>query len=88
MRIKEGYIKTQSIDGFVVVPIEEESKNKKIMLTLNDTASEIWDMLCEEKNKDEIIAFLTEKYNVSEKQSESGVNNVISTLLEEGILEE
>ena len=87
MKVKDGYIKSKAFKGWAVVPIGEESKKNKIMLTLNDTASEIWDMLCEGKSEAEIIAALTEKYDVSTAQAEEGVNDIVESLLKEGILE-
>ena len=88
MKIKKGYSKSKAYEGWAVVPVGEESKKKKIMLTLNDTAAEIWDMLCEGKSKDEMITALKKEYNIPTEQAENGVTNIIETLLKEGILEE
>ena len=88
MKIKDGYIKVESFDGFVVTPIGEESKENKIMLTLNGTASEIWDMLKDGKNADEIITALSEKYGITKEKAQNGVDKIIDSLEKEGILTE
>ena len=88
MKIKDGYIKVDSYDGFVVTPVGEESKKNKIMLTLNGTASEIWDMLKDGKSADEITAALSEKYGITNEKAQDGVDKIIDILKKEGILTE
>ena len=88
MKIKDGFIKVESYDGFVVTPVGEESKKNKIMLTLNGTASEIWDMLKDGKSADEITAALSEKYGITKEKAQDGVDKIIDSLKKEGILTE
>ena len=88
MKIKDGYIKVESYDGFVVTPVGEESKDNKIMITLNGTASEIWDMLIDGKTADEITAALSEKYGITKEKAQDGVDKIIDSLEKEGILTE
>ena len=88
MKIKDGYIKVESFDGFVVTPVGEESVKNKIMLTLNGTASEIWDMLKDGKTADEITAALSEKYGITKEKAQDGVDKIIDSLEKEGILTE
>ena len=88
MKIKDGYIKVESYNGFVVTPVGEESVKNKIMLTLNGTASEIWDMLKDGKSADEIIMALSEKYGITKEKAQSGVDKIIDSLTKEGILTE
>ena len=88
MKIKDGYIKVESYDGFVVTTVGDENKNNKIMLTLNGTASEIWDMLKDGKSADEIITALSEKYGITKEKAQNGVDKIIDSLKKEGILTE
>ena len=88
MKIRDGYIKVESFDGFVVTPVGEESKKNKIMLTLNGTASEIWDMLKDGKSADEITAALSEEYGITKEKAQDGVDKIIDSLKKEGILTE
>ena len=88
MKIKKGYIKTKTFDGWAVTAVEKESLKNRIMLTLNETASEIWDMLAEGKSTDEIVSQLSQKYDIPTKQAQNGVALVTDTLLREGVLEE
>lgn len=88
MKIKDEYIKVESYEGFVVTPVGEESVKNKIMLTLNDTASEIWDMLKDGKSTDEITAVLSEKYGITKEKAQDGVDKIIDSLKKEGILTE
>ena len=88
MKIKDGYIKVESYDGFVVTPVGDENKNNKIMLTLNGTASEIWDMLKDGKSADEIATALSGKYDITKEKAQNGVDRIIASLKKEGILTE
>ena len=88
MKIKDEYIKVESYEGFVVTPVGEESVKNKIMLTLNDTASEIWDMLKDGKSTDEITAVLSEEYGITKEKAQDGVDKIIDSLKKEGILTE
>ena len=88
MKIKDGYIKVESYDGFVVTTVGDENKNNKIMLTLNGTASEIWDMLKDGKSANEITAALSEKYGITNEKAQDGVDKIIDSLKKEGILTE
>lgn len=88
MKIKDGYIKVESYNGFVVTPVGEESVKNKIMLTLNGTASEIWDMLKDGKSADEITAALSVKYDITKGKAQNGVDKIIDFLKKEGILTE
>ena len=88
MKIKDGYIKVESYDGFVVTPVGAESVKNKIMLTLNGTASEIWDMLKTGKSADEITAALSEEYGITKEKAQDGVDKIIESLKKEGILTE
>ncbi len=88
MKIKGDYIKVEAFDGFVVAPVGEESVKNRIMLTLNGTASEIWEMLKEEKSADEITLALSKKYGIPKEKAQSDVKKVIDSLKKEGIMTE
>ncbi len=87
MKIKKGYVKIKSIDGWVVAVVGEESKKNKIMLELNDTASEIWDFLAKGISTEAIADALCEKYTLSKEHAQKSVANVINTLNDAGVLE-
>ena len=84
--IKDGYIKVEAYDGFIVTPVGEESEKNNVLLTLNDTAGEIWDMLKEEKSADQIADALCEKYGIARETAKSDTKKIIDSLKKEGIL--
>ena len=88
MKIKDGYIKVASFDGWVITPVGEESEKNKIMITLNETAAEIWDMLKDGKTAHEAAAALSEKYGVSIEKAKADVAKIVDPLIKEGILTE
>ena len=87
MRLKQGYIKVAAFEGFAVIPAGEESSNSRFMLTLNNTAAEIWDMLSDGRSADEIAAALSDKYGISAQKAKADVDGVVDTLLNAGVLE-
>ena len=88
MKIKDGYIKFKSYDGWVITPIGNESKKNKVIITLNETAAEIWDMLKEEKDADEIAKAFSEKYGISFDRAKNDVSKIVEPLIKKGILTE
>jgi N-acetylmuramoyl-L-alanine amidase CwlA len=61
--------------------------NNGAYYTLNRTASEIWDNIIAEKNRDEIVSAICEIYDCSAEQAEHDVNETFTFLLNEGLLE-
>ena len=86
MKIKNGYIKTRAVEGWVVAPVGKESLGNHIMLTLNETAAEIWDGLAEGKESAEIAASLVQHYGIGTALAEKNVASVVEILSCEGIL--
>ena len=61
--------------------------NEGTYYTLNQTASEIWDNIIAEKDREEIISILCERYDCSKEQAETDVKNTFTFLVNEGLLE-
>ncbi len=69
MRIKDGFVKTEICDGFVVVPTGEESERMSGVIKLNSTAAEVWDLIIECGNIDRITEKLSAKYTETDKET-------------------
>ncbi len=69
MKIKDGFVKTEICDGFVVVPTGEESEKMSGVIKLNSTAAEVWDLIEECGNFETIVDRLSQKYTETDKDT-------------------
>lgn len=61
--------------------------NNGAYYTLNRTASEIWDNIIAKKDREEIVSAVCDRYDCSPEQAENDVNETLTFLLSEGLLE-
>ncbi len=88
MKIKDGFVIRKVMGSHVVIALGEASRDFHGMIKLNDTAAEIWGYISEGKNIDEIVVSMLEKYEIGEEKLREDVEKVISTLSEQGFIEE
>lgn len=88
MKIKKGFVKRKILQDYVVVPTGKENKDKRIIIRLNETGSDIWDCIIKWKTVNEIAEFLNGKYDVTIKEAIISVENFLSALKKENLLDE
>ena len=64
MKIKKGFAKRKIGLRYVVVATGQLSREMNIIIEMNDTSSDIWNMLEKEKSVEETAYFLAEKYGI------------------------
>ena len=88
MRIKKDFVKTEAIgDSFVVVPIGEESAKTHRVITLNETASLIYDGIADGLDENAIAEKLTSEYAVPLEKALRDVQATAQKLIEAGVAE-
>ena len=87
MKIKKGFVVREIAGKSVVIALGEASKSFKGMIELNGTARIIWDMLAEEKERDEIINKIVTEYDIDEATAASDIDRFIEALTGANILE-
>ena len=87
MKIKEGFILREIMGNYVVVAVGSASKDFRGMIKLNSTAVDIWNLLGEGKNENEICEILLSQYDVERSQLEKDIRTTVNRLIEQGILE-
>ncbi len=88
MRIKKDFVKTEAIgDSFVVVPVGEESAKTHRVITLNETASFIYDGIAEGLDENAIAVKLTSEYNVPMDKALRDVHATAEKLIAAGVAE-
>lgn len=88
MKIKKGFVKREIAGKTVVVPTGKENADKRIIITLNQTANDIWDSIIAGKTVSEIAEYLVFVYGVEYEKALKSVNKFILKLKENDFLEE
>ena len=86
MRFVDEWSITAIADEYVLVPIMSSERSFKGIVRLNESGKEIWEYLKNGSDKVEIIKELIKKYNISSEQANYAVCNVITKLINEGII--
>ncbi len=86
MKIKDGFILRKIGCDSIVVPVGAASADFHGMIKLNDTAADIWQALSLGDDEAQIVAKLTEKYEVDADTAASAVKATIDKLIAAGIL--
>ena len=84
MKVNEDFIKEKVGDECVLVPTGDTHKNG--IFNLNETAERIFDLLSEDKGRNEIVAILCGEYETDKKTAEKYTDDYIAELLKAGIL--
>ena len=81
MKLKNGFV-LKEIAGECVVVAVDAALNLDGMITLNDTARTIWQALTEGAEMDDLIAKLTEVYEVDEATARLAAESFVKKLEE------
>ena len=80
MKIKDGYLIREIAGAYVVVPAGEQVAQFNGLMTLNETAAFIWNILVAGAEEDEIVKAIVEEYDVDETVAKKDVKNVLELL--------
>lgn len=88
MKIKKGFIKRKILQDFVVVPTGKANKDKRVIIRLNQTGSDIWECVASGKTVEQTAEFLNRKYDVTVEKALVSVNSFVGVLKKENLLED
>lgn len=88
MKIKDGFTLRNVAGCEIVVPIGNANEIFNGMITLNDSASFFWTLLQKETTVDKMVKRTTEEYDVSEQKAKKDIENFISLLKENNLIDE
>ena len=88
MKIKEGFAKRKIGARFVVVTTGKLSKEMNIIIEMNETSSDIWDMIDKGMSVEDIASALSEKYSIDYEKALSDTEKLISQMKETGVFED
>lgn len=88
MKNKYAYEKMEIDDTILAVPIGENAEDLHAVITVNEEAMRILELLKEETTKEIIVEQLLKEYIGEKEEVESLVSTFIEQLRQEGLLEE
>lgn len=88
MKIKDGFILKNIAGKTVAVPAGENLVNLQLMLTLNESGAFLWECLLKPCSEEDLVSALTGEYNVDAETAKKDVQEFISVLKENQILDE
>ncbi len=88
MRIKKGFMKRKIGDKYLVVTTGELSRRENMFIEMNETSSEIWDMISKGYEAQRIAESLSKKYGIERDKARSDVDKLIASMKEAGVFED
>lgn len=85
MKIKEGFLMREIAGQTVVLPTGSEL-NLQMMITLNETATFLWEKLQEETDEAALVKALLSEYDVDEETATKCVTDFVKKLSDNGFL--
>lgn len=88
MKAKEGFIMREVAGTAVVLAVGKAADTFKGTVTLNGSGKLLWGVLEKGATRDELIDLILEHYYTDRETAASGVDSFVSTLIENGIVED
>lgn len=88
MRRKEGFISHTVGDRHYIVAVGDKSEQYNCIITCNETAFYLWQLLESEYSEEKLVQALMEEYDVSEEQARKGVAKTLNILRRNHLLDE
>ena len=87
MKIKENFVLRQVASSWVVLPLAEATLDFNGMLTLNESGLLLWNRLEKGCTKEELLAALTEEYDVSDDEALADIDEFLEKLKKVGCID-
>ncbi len=86
MKIKEGFVLRKVAGSFMVVPIGENAAKIGGLMSLNETAADIWRLVeKEDRSEEEIAQILSNEYDAPVEEIREAVQRFSAELQSKGI---
>lgn len=86
MKLKQEFVLRNVAGEFILIPITNLSNKFNGIITLNETSKFIWELIVQEKEKEDIVKALLEEYEVEEELATKNVDDFCEHLVSLGIL--
>ncbi len=86
MKVKLEFVLRDIAGDLLLIPAGKSALDLNGMLTLNEVGGEIWRLLPEAEDEEDLVARLLEIYDVEEEELRKDVTDFLNTLRKLGIL--
>ena len=86
MKIKDGFALREVAGSWVVLPLSKRLATFNGMITLNESAHLLWKRLELGATREELVALLTEEYEVTKEIATADVENFLAKIGEAGCI--
>lgn len=87
MKLKDGFVLREVAGEHIVVPVGERVVDLNGLLTLNATARVLWECLAAEQSEEDLVAALTDHFEVDDATAQADVALFVADLREKGLLD-
>ena len=87
MRVKKQLIKREIAGDVILVPVGKTVLDNNGLFILNEVSGDIWDMLCQGKDRGEIVEAIAQDYDAPREVIESDTDAFLDQLVKLDILE-
>ena len=87
MKIKSGYLIREIAGAYVVVPAGEQVAEFNGLMTLNETAAFIWNILVDGSDEDGLVTALLNEYDIDELTARNDVKKITELLEKYNVFE-
>ena len=88
MKYKNNFILQDICGEKILVPIGSQVMDMNGLVTLNDTAACVWELLAEDRTLDELAAAVAEQFDVEPERARADVQVFIDEITRMGLLEQ
>lgn len=88
MKIKEGFVVREVANQAMVIAVGKASQSFKGMIKMNQTAKDIWFLIKDGLDLEQIVHEMKQKYDIEEEVIKKDVENIIEILKQNLIVEE
>ncbi len=88
MKLKTGFVLHQMGDEYVVVAVEERTKEFAGLINLNRSGAFLWKQMNSDFTRESLTSALLEQYDVDETTARRAVDSFVDKLLSVKVIEE
>ena len=82
MKIEQGFEIKKIFEQYIIVATGELSKTFHGIIKLNKTGFEIWNLIDNGLNKEQIIEHFVKKYSIDYNKATNDVNKIVQQMIE------
>ena len=88
MKIKENFLLKKVGGEFVVVPLRDNARDFNAIIKLSSTGAFLWNLLEKGADREDLIAAVTDKYDVDALTAAADIDRFLARLSENALLDE